>query len=118
MDRDADRPACITGQNVSAPATQEPASRRTTELAEEDPAIAELLKPPGCATGQFSKNHLCDRNEFLPTVHGFGEFHGNLHHLNDAADAEAKLSSGRICGSCQQRHPNSILSHDLRGALL
>jgi arylsulfatase A-like enzyme len=48
----------------------------------EDPTIAELLKNHGYATGQFGKNHLGDRNEFLPTVHGFDEFFGNLYHLN------------------------------------
>src|SRR5262249_801965 len=46
----------------------------------EDVTIAELLKPLGYATGQFGKNHLGDRNEFLPTVHGFDEFFGNLYH--------------------------------------
>ena len=47
-----------------------------------DPGIAELLKPHGYVTGQFGKNHLGDRNEYLPTVHGFDEFYGNLYHLN------------------------------------
>src|ERR687898_3632083 len=51
-------------------------------LRAEDPTIAELLKPLGYATGQFGKNHLGDKNEFLPTVHGFDEFFGNLYHLN------------------------------------
>jgi arylsulfatase A-like enzyme len=48
----------------------------------EDPTIAELLKPLGYATGQFGKNHLGDRDEHLPTNHGFDEFFGNLYHLN------------------------------------
>jgi arylsulfatase A-like enzyme len=47
-----------------------------------DPTIAELLKPLGYATAQIGKNHLGDRNEFLPTVHGFDEFYGILYHLN------------------------------------
>lgn len=47
-----------------------------------DPTIAELLKPLGYATGQFGKNHLGDRDEFLPTNHGFDEFYGILYHLN------------------------------------
>jgi arylsulfatase len=51
-------------------------------------AIAELLKPLGYATGQFGKNHLGDRNEFLPTVHGFDEFYGNLYHLNAEEEPE------------------------------
>jgi arylsulfatase A-like enzyme len=57
-------------------------------LKKEDPTIAELLKPLGYATGQFGKNHLGDRNEFLPTVHGFDEFYGNLYHLNAEEEPE------------------------------
>jgi arylsulfatase len=53
-----------------------------------DVTIAELLKPLGYATGQFGKNHLGDRNEYLPTVHGFDEFFGNLYHLNAEEDPE------------------------------
>jgi arylsulfatase A-like enzyme len=55
-----------------------------------DATIAELLKPLGYATGQFGKNHLGDRNEFLPTVHGFDEFFGNLYHLNAEEDPESR----------------------------
>lgn len=51
-------------------------------LKPEDPTIAELLKPLGYMTAQYGKNHLGDRNEHLPTVHGFDEFYGNLYHLN------------------------------------
>ncbi|MCJ8159557.1 arylsulfatase [Sphingomonas sp. LaA6.9] len=51
-------------------------------LRPEDPTLAEVLKPLGYATGQFGKNHLGDRNEHLPTAHGFDEFFGNLYHLN------------------------------------
>jgi arylsulfatase A-like enzyme len=50
----------------------------TVGLHAEDPTIAEMLKPLGYATGQFGKNHLGDRDEYLPTVHGFDEFFGNL----------------------------------------
>ncbi len=57
-------------------------------LSTEDPTIAELLKPLGYATGQFGKNHLGDKNEFLPTVHGFDEFYGNLYHLNAEEEPE------------------------------
>lgn len=53
-----------------------------------DPTIADLLKPLGYNTGQFGKNHLGDRNEFLPTVHGFDEFYGNLYHLNAEEEPE------------------------------
>jgi arylsulfatase A-like enzyme len=54
----------------------------------EDPTIAELLKPLGYTTAQIGKNHLGDRNEFLPTVHGFDEFYGNLYHLNAEEEPE------------------------------
>src|SRR6516225_4177829 len=57
-------------------------------LQAEDPTIAELLKPLGYATGQFGKNHLGDKNKFLPTAHGFDEFYGNLYHLNAEEDPE------------------------------
>jgi len=57
-------------------------------LQKEDPTIAELLKPLGYATGQFGKNHLGDRDEFLPTAHGFDEFYGNLYHLNAEEEPE------------------------------
>jgi arylsulfatase len=55
-----------------------------------DVTIAELLKPLGYATGQFGKNHLGDRNEFLPTVHGFDEFFGSLYHLNSEEEPEVR----------------------------
>jgi len=51
-------------------------------LQDKDPTIAEFLKPLGYATAQIGKNHLGDRNEYLPTVHGFDEFYGILYHLN------------------------------------
>ncbi len=54
----------------------------------QDITIAEALKPLGYATGQFGKNHLGDRNEYLPTVHGFDEFFGNLYHLNAEEEPE------------------------------
>jgi arylsulfatase A-like enzyme len=57
-------------------------------LRPEDPTIAELLKPLGYKTGQFGKNHLGDKDEFLPTKHGFDEFFGNLYHLNAEEEPE------------------------------
>ncbi len=57
-------------------------------LQAKDPTLAELLKPLGYATGQFGKNHLGDKNEYLPTVHGFDEFFGNLYHLNAEEEPE------------------------------
>jgi arylsulfatase A-like enzyme len=55
----------------------------------EDPTIADLLRPLGYVTGQFGKNHLGDRDEFLPTAHGFDEFFGNLYHLNAEEEPES-----------------------------
>jgi arylsulfatase A-like enzyme len=60
----------------------------TLGLQPQDITIAEALRPLGYATGQFGKNHLGDRNEFLPTVHGFDEFFGNLYHLNAEEEPE------------------------------
>ncbi len=54
----------------------------------DDPTIAEILKPLGYTSGQFGKNHLGDRDEFLPTNHGFDEFFGNLYHLNAEEEPE------------------------------
>src|SRR5262249_40644897 len=60
----------------------------TLGLQKEDPTLAEVLKSVGYATAQFGKNHLGDRNEFLPTVHGFDEWFGNLYHLNAEEEPE------------------------------
>jgi len=62
----------------------------TLGLRAEDPTIATLLKAQGYATAQFGKNHLGDRNEFLPTVHGFDEFYGALYHLNASEEPEQR----------------------------
>jgi len=59
-------------------------------LRAEDPTIAELLKPHGYATGQFGKNHFGDKDEFLPTQHGFDEFYGFLYHLNACEEPELR----------------------------
>ncbi len=85
----AGRSSFITGQATFAPASPRsgfPAPR--SGFSAKDITIAEALKPLGYATGQFGKNHLGDRNEFLPTVHGFDEFFGNLYHLNAEEEPE------------------------------
>ncbi|MBT8339879.1 MAG: arylsulfatase [Desulfatitalea sp.] len=85
----AGRAAFITGQNpIRTGLTKVGMPGARVGLQKEDPTIAELLKPLGYATGQFGKNHLGDRNEFLPTVHGFDEFFGNLYHLNSEEEPE------------------------------
>jgi arylsulfatase len=79
----AGRAAFITGQSVFRTGLSKvgmPGAKQG--LSDEDPTIAELLKNHGYATGQFGKNHLGDRNQYLPTVHGFDVFYGNLYHLN------------------------------------
>ena len=85
----AGRACFITGQNpIRTGLTKVGMPGATVGLQKEDPTIAELLKPLGYATGQFGKNHLGDRNEYLPTVHGFDEFFGNLYHLNAEEEPE------------------------------
>jgi arylsulfatase len=88
----AGRSAFITGQSpfrtgllkVGLPGAKE-------GLSDKDPTLAELLKARGYTSGQFGKNHLGDRNEFLPTVHGFDEFFGNLYHLNAEEEPEQEF---------------------------
>jgi arylsulfatase len=85
----AGRAAFITGQScfrtgllkVGLPGAKE-------GLSPLDPTLADLLKPQGYVSGQFGKNHLGDRNEHLPMVHGFDEFLGNLYHLNAEEEPE------------------------------
>ena len=85
----AGRASFITGQSgLRTGLTKVGLPGATLGLRKEDPTIAELLKPLGYATGQFGKNHLGDRNDFLPTVHGFDEFFGNLYHLNAEEEPE------------------------------
>ncbi len=85
----AGRAAFITGQNpLRTGLTKVGMPGADIGLSGEDPTIAELLKPLGYTTGQFGKNHLGDRDEFLPTNHGFDEFYGNLYHLNAEEEPE------------------------------
>jgi arylsulfatase len=85
----AGRAAFITGQNpIRTGLTKVGAPGADVGLHKEDPTIAELLKPLGYVTGQFGKNHLGDKDQFLPTMHGFDEFFGNLYHLNAEEEPE------------------------------
>jgi arylsulfatase A-like enzyme len=85
----AGRASFITGQSgLRTGLTKVGLPGAALGLQKEDPTIAELLKAQGYATGQFGKNHLGDRNEYLPTVHGFDEFYGNLYHLNAEEEPE------------------------------
>jgi arylsulfatase A-like enzyme len=85
----AGRSAFITGQSpFRTGLTKVGLPGSPVGLQPQDPTIAEILKPLGYATGQFGKNHLGDRDEFLPTAHGFDEFFGNLYHLNAEEEPE------------------------------
>ncbi len=85
----AGRAAFITGQSPIRTGLTKVGLPGTPEgMKAEDPTIAELLKPLGYATGQFGKNHLGDRDDMLPTNHGFDEFFGNLYHLNAEEEPE------------------------------
>jgi arylsulfatase len=85
----AGRSSFITGQSVFRTGLSK-VGLPGAELGmrEEDPTIAALLKAEGYTTGQFGKNHLGDRDEHLPTNHGFDEFYGNLYHLNAEEEPE------------------------------
>ncbi len=85
----AGRAAFITGQSPIRTGMLKVGLPGAAEgLRAEDPTIADLVKARGYATGQFGKNHLGDRNEFFPTVHGFDEFFGNFYHLNAEEEPE------------------------------
>jgi arylsulfatase len=85
----AGRAAFITGQApIRTGLTKVGLPGSDLGLQPEDPTFAELLKPFGYVCGQYGKNHLGDRDEFLPTAHGFDEFFGNLYHLNAEEEPE------------------------------
>ena len=106
----AGRSSFITGQSpfrtglskVGAPGA-------TAGLQARDITIAQALKPLGYATGQFGKNHLGDRDEFLPTNHGFDEFFGNLYHLNAEEEPERPYWPGN--------NPDFLKAYNPRGVL-
>jgi arylsulfatase A-like enzyme len=85
----AGRAAFITGQSpIRTGLTKVGLPGAPEGLKKEDVSLAQMLKPYGYVTGQFGKNHLGDRNDTLPTVHGFDEFYGNLYHLNAEEEPE------------------------------
>jgi arylsulfatase len=85
----AGRAAFMTGQNpIRTGLTKVGMPGADIGIRPEDPTIAELLKPHGYMTGQFGKNHFGDKDEFLPSNHGFDEFFGNLYHLNAEEEPE------------------------------
>jgi arylsulfatase len=85
-----------------------PGSKRGIQKS--DPTLAEVLKAQGYATAQFGKNHLGDRNEFLPTVHGFDEWFGNLYHLNAEEEPEELDYPGQKVPAYKQKFgPRGVL---------
>ena len=85
----AGRAALITGQSpIRTGLTKVGLPGAPEGMKKEDPTIATLLKAQGYMTGQFGKNHLGDRDDMLPTAHGFDEFFGNLYHLNAEEEPE------------------------------
>src|ERR1700761_9360748 len=85
----AGRAAFITGQTpIRTGLTKDGLPGADLGLGPMDPSVADVMKSLGYATGQFGKNHVGDRNEHLPTVHGFDEFFGNLYHLNAEEEPE------------------------------
>jgi arylsulfatase len=85
----AGRAAFITGQSpIRTGLTKVGLPGADLGLRPEDPTVADVLKSLGYATAQFGKNHLGDKDEFLPTMHGFDEFFGNLYHLNAEEEPE------------------------------
>jgi arylsulfatase len=85
----AGRSAFITGQSTARTGLSKvglPGS--VAGMQPQDPTIARMMKAQGYATGQFGKNHLGDRDEHLPTMHGFDEYFGSLYHLNASEEPE------------------------------
>ena len=107
----AGRAAFITGQlPLRTGMTTIGIPGSTRGIQKSDPTLAEVLKTQGYATGQFGKNHLGDRNEFLPTVHGFDEWFGNLYHLNAEEEPEELDYPG-------QKNPEYLKRMGPRGVL-
>jgi arylsulfatase A-like enzyme len=107
----AGRAAFITGQMpIRTGMTTIGIPGSTRGIQKKDPTLAEVLKTQGYATGQFGKNHLGDRNEFLPTVHGFDEWFGNLYHLNAEEEPEQLDYPG-------QKNPEYLKKMGPRGVL-
>src|SRR5262245_15773750 len=107
----AGRAAFIMGQYpVRTGMTTVGIPRSKRGIQKKDPTLAEVLKSVGYNTAQFGKNHLGDRNEFLPTNHGFEEWFGNLYHLNAEEEPEELDYPG-------QQNPNYLKQFGPRGVL-
>jgi len=89
----------------------------TVGLQDRDVTIAQALKPLGYATGQFGKNHLGDRDEYLPTRHGFDEFFGNLYHLNAEEEPERPYYPKNDTAFVKSNSPRGVLKTSADGKI-
>jgi arylsulfatase A-like enzyme len=89
----------------------------TVGLQDRDITIAQALKPLGYATGQFGKNHLGDRDEYLPTRHGFDEFYGNLYHLNAEEEPERPYYPKNDTAFVKSSSPRGVLRTSADGKI-
>jgi arylsulfatase len=89
----------------------------TVGLQDRDVTIAAALKPLGYATGQFGKNHLGDRDEYLPTRHGFDEFFGNLYHLNAEEEPERPYYPKNDTAFVKANSPRGVLKTSADGKI-
>jgi arylsulfatase len=113
----AGRSAFITGQHpVRTGLTKVGLPGADVGIQPEDPTLAELLKPHGYTSGQFGKNHLGDRDEFLPTNHGFDEFFGNLYHLN-AEEAPEDPDYPKSASFREKFSPRGVIRSSADGAI-
>lgn len=113
----AGRAAFITGQSpIRTGLTKVGMPGADVGLRAEDPTVAEYLKALGYATGQFGKNHLGDKDEFLPTKHGFDEFFGNLYHLNAEEEPEYP-DYPKVPGFRKQFGPRGVLKTSADGKI-
>jgi len=112
----AGRSTFITGQSCkSTGLSKVGVPGATVGLQDRDVTIAQALKPLGYATGQFGKNHLGDRDEYLPTKHGFDEFFGNLYHLN--AEEEPENPTYPKNDPMFTQHPRGVLKASADGKI-
>src|SRR4029078_7847656 len=114
----AGRSSFITGQTPKRTGLSKVgAPGATVGLQDRDITIAQALKPLGYATGQFGKNHLGDRDEYLPTKHGFGEFFGNLYHLNAEEEPERPYYPKNDAAFVKSNSPRGVLKTSADGKI-
>ena len=113
----AGRAAFITGQTVLRTGLSRVGMPgAAVGIQDSDPTLAELLKNQGYMTGQFGKNHLGDRDEYLPTNHGFDEFFGNLYHLNAEEEPE-HVDYPKLPGFREKWGPRGVIRSSADGKI-